>query len=539
MPPPDPPGPPPAAAREGAAEPAARLRGVLDAAVDAILTIDERGRIESINPAGERLFGYTAGELLGRNVAVLMPSPYRAEHDGYVARYLRTGTPHIIGIGRQVEGLRSDGSTFPMHLAVSEVTLDDRRLFTGIIRDLTDQKRIEAELDRRELQIRFMIENLPAGAVYADRAGGTLLCNPTVQRITGYPRDRLSTLDGWFGALYPDDPAGARAAYETDRDDQFELTRTTTYRHADGTDRVMETTGYRYHDHEVWLIRDVTASREAEKRAVQAERLAAIGQMVAGLAHESRNALQRARAGLDVLALDAGPGGERALDRVGRALSDLTTLYEEVRQYAAPIALRREPMSLRTVWRRAWASLADRRAADGAAAVELIEVGAKQDPAAAEVDPFRMEQVFRNLFENALDAVAEARRAAAGDAGDAGDADVEPAAGATDDDAAPGAVTVEVVSGPGRGDEFDVCVRDDGRGLDEAAAARVFEPFFTTKQKGTGLGMAIVGRIVDLHDARIRAERAESGGACFRLTFARTDRPPHDGTPSESRESRS
>ncbi|MEM9701665.1 MAG: PAS domain S-box protein, partial [Planctomycetota bacterium] len=321
---------------------------MLNAAVDAILTIDDRGIIESINPAGELLFGYSSGELKGRNVSVLMPSPYRSEHDGYISRYLRTGTPHIIGIGRQVEGLRRDGTTFPMHLAVSEVRVGDRRLFTGIVRDLTDLKRVEAELDRRERQIRFMIENLPAGAVYADRGSETLLCNPTVERITGYPRDRLSTLDGWFATLYPGDADGARAAYERDRDDRFELTRTTNYRHADGTERILETTGYRYNNHEVWLIRDVTASREAERRAVRAERLAAIGQMVAGLAHESRNALQRARAGLDVLTLDVGPGGQRSVEQVGRALSDLTKLYEEVRQYAAPMTLRREPTSLRS-----------------------------------------------------------------------------------------------------------------------------------------------------------------------------------------------
>ena len=105
---------------------AAKLRGILETAVTAIITIDQHGSIESINPATERLFGYSASELIGQNVKVLMPEPYRGEHDGYIASYLATGTKKIIGIGREASGRRKDGTTFPLHLSVSEFSADGR-----------------------------------------------------------------------------------------------------------------------------------------------------------------------------------------------------------------------------------------------------------------------------------------------------------------------------------------------------------------------------------------------------------------------------
>ena len=124
----------------------ARLRGILETAVDGIITINERGLVESFNPAAERLFGYARHEMLGQNIKLLMPPPYREAHDSYLANYLETGEKKIIGIGREVVGLRKDGSTFPMHLSVSEVRLGPRRLFTGIVRDLTEQKRLEKQV---------------------------------------------------------------------------------------------------------------------------------------------------------------------------------------------------------------------------------------------------------------------------------------------------------------------------------------------------------------------------------------------------------
>jgi two-component system sensor kinase FixL len=127
----------------------ARLRSIIDSAVDAIIVIDARGTIQAFNPAAERLFGYTEGEVLGRNVNILMPSPYHEEHDGYVSRYLATGRAKIIGLGREVTGLRRDGTTIPLHLSVGELAVGGERWFTGILHDLTARVRIEQQLRER------------------------------------------------------------------------------------------------------------------------------------------------------------------------------------------------------------------------------------------------------------------------------------------------------------------------------------------------------------------------------------------------------
>ena len=126
----------------------AQARTILRTTVDAIITIDERGLIRSFNRAAEILFQYETSEVIGKNVHILMPQPYKKEHDGYIQNYHDTGAKKIIGIGREVTGRRKDGTTFPMYLAVSEVQTNDQKLFTGIVRDITEQRRLEQEVLR-------------------------------------------------------------------------------------------------------------------------------------------------------------------------------------------------------------------------------------------------------------------------------------------------------------------------------------------------------------------------------------------------------
>jgi two-component system sensor kinase FixL len=131
------------------------LRSIVDSAVDGIIVIDARGRIERFNRAAERLFGHSSADVIGKNVSLLMPEPYASEHDGYLARYLKTGEQRIIGLGREVIGRRKDGTVFPVHLSVGEMTIGGERKFTGIVHDLSARVRMEAQLREQAALVRL------------------------------------------------------------------------------------------------------------------------------------------------------------------------------------------------------------------------------------------------------------------------------------------------------------------------------------------------------------------------------------------------
>jgi len=352
---------------------AALLAAILNTAVDAIVTIDDRGTVLHVNRSFQRLFGYTPEEVIGGNISMLMPEPDRSAHAGYIDRYQRTGKAAIIGTGRQVLGQKKDGSLMPIDLAVSEVNIGDRRLYAGIMRDMTERKQSEAEL----------------------------------------------------------------------------------------------------------LV--------TQQQLIQSERLAAIGQMMTGLAHESRNALQRSRACLDMLNLDleSVPEQQDLVRRSRSAIVELQTLYEEVRSYAAPIQLERSRESIYRLCNETWGNLADQWRS---LRVQLI---LSNDPC-PEVycDKHRIGQVIRNIFENALS--------------------VSPSGG-----------QISVCCSPLQrelGPAVQICFSDQGPGLNREQRERVFEPFFTTKTKGTGLGMAISQRIMEAHGGYISvAEEALGTGATFVL----------------------
>jgi two-component system sensor kinase FixL len=138
----------------------ARANAVLNSVIDAIINIDARGAIQMFNPAATRMFGYREDEVLGKNVSLLMGAPHRAKHDGYILNYLETGDAKIIGIGRELTALKKDGSEFPIHLTVTEVTGTGQRSFTGIIRDLTERSETERRLRQRDEEIRDTRERL-------------------------------------------------------------------------------------------------------------------------------------------------------------------------------------------------------------------------------------------------------------------------------------------------------------------------------------------------------------------------------------------
>ncbi|MGE5504076.1 MAG: PAS domain S-box protein, partial [Actinomycetota bacterium] len=179
-----------------------RNRAILEAAVDGIITIDETGIIHSANAAAERIFGYRTAELIGRNVSMLMPEPDRSGHDGYLRNYLDTGRPRIIGIGREVVGLRKDGTTFPMDLAVGEGVVDGRRIFAGMVRDITDRRAVEESLRASEERFRALVEGVPDYSItMVDPAGEVVSWNLGAQRIYGWTAEEA--IGGSVALFYP------------------------------------------------------------------------------------------------------------------------------------------------------------------------------------------------------------------------------------------------------------------------------------------------------------------------------------------------
>jgi two-component system sensor kinase FixL len=232
-------------------------------------------------------------------------------------------------------------------------------------------------------------------------------------------------------------------------------------------------------------IRDITDRKRSELRAMQAERLAAIGETMTALAHESRNALQRSFACLEMLALEVEdrPAALDLLARAQKAQDQLRQLYEEVRQWAAPINLQTEPADLAEIWREAWHNVSQ---VHGAKQVKLQETVTCE--LNCRIDPSKIGQVFRNIFENAVEV-------------------------------SPDQSTVELHCTPAGENSLSISILDSGPGLSAEQLARAFEPFFTTKTKGTGLGLAIAKRIVQAHQGTICA--SSSSGACIQVTIPR------------------
>lgn len=449
------------------------FRTLIEASPAGVILVDVSGRIVLVNRTVESWFGYRRDELLGQAVELLVPEAVRPHHAQWREDYLREPRVRPMGTNRELFARRKDGSVFPCDISLHPVRLGGELQIMVHLVDTTERRRVEAEWRQQEShrRLRFIVEHLPAGAVYV--RDQTLLANRAVEELTGYPREELATLGAWFERLFGSKADELRQQYEADRARAFPQMRTWELIRRDGQPRWVDFAAYRDDEHEVWLLHDVTARMRAQEQLVQGERLAAIGQMMTALAHESRNALQRAQACLEMLALDleGQPDLLGLARRAQSAVDELQRLYEEVRGYAAPLALDLQPTDLQALWRQVWHDLATLR---GDRPIGFCEHGPTAPQAL--VDRHRFAQVFRNIFENALAVLPEQ------------DARID----------------IEVCETTFQGaPAWQIAIRDNGPGLNAVQRARIFEPFFTTKARGTGLGMAIARRVMEAHGGDI------------------------------------
>lgn len=185
-------------------EAAQQLEAIIQSATDGIISIDARGRMVLVNQAAAHLFGYHKTEMLGENINMLMPTYHAQQHDGYIERYMRTGEARIIGLGREVMAQRKDGTQFPIRLSISEVELDDRRLFTGIVHDLTQQKTAEAALQKEKERAQRYLNIANTIIVILDQDGKVKLLNDKGRKILEVEANEAIGKD-WVDSFIPDE----------------------------------------------------------------------------------------------------------------------------------------------------------------------------------------------------------------------------------------------------------------------------------------------------------------------------------------------
>lgn len=343
--------------------------------------------------------------------------------------------------------------------------------------------RRELEHQRSERQLRALFENALDGFIIFDQEETIVDANPAACSLLMLSRTELlgSNLRSVLGAKPAEITADERLFSPANSRGER------SFRCQNGQERQVEHQVTFHFSPGLHLIsvRDITERKRSEQRAMQTERLAAIGETMTALAHESRNALQRSFACLEMLALEVEdrPAALDLVSRAQKAQNQLRQLYEEVRQWAAPVNLDLQPTELAEIWQEAWQHVAQVHRGKQVKLHQMIA-----GSTVCRVDQAKMGQVFRNIFENAVEVSPE-----------------------------PGTVDLECSSDPTG--EITIVIRDQGPGLSPEQLARAFEPFFTTKTKGTGLGLAITKRIVQAHQGRISA--SSPAGACFEMKIPR------------------
>jgi polar amino acid transport system substrate-binding protein len=493
-----------------------RLRTVFDNVIDAIITIDEHGTIESANRSTEAVFGYEPSELTGKNVAMLMPGPDSGAHDAYLSRYLQTGIRKIIGIGREVSGLRKDGTQFPLELAISEIVSDGRRTFVGILRDITARRKAEEALRTSQRQLMDVTANIP-GAVFQMRAAGDdrfLFISKGIETLIGRtPAEIIANPALMTADVHEEDLPGVLHELRSSlgRGDPFKFTYRVVGR---GNDRWLSASAAPQENDAgelVWngVIIDTTAAKESERKLqAYAEQLSAAvaraeaatiakSQFLATMSHEIRTPLNGV-IGMSNLLLETPLSAEQSdyaetIRSSGEALlAIINDILEFSKIEAGKLDLEYRAFDPRSVVEESLeivAPMAHRKN------LELCAPFGDRVPGGLIGDPTRLRQVLLNLLSNAVKFT------------EAGEV----------------VLCVSCLGEEKAGQEVRVRfeVRDTGIGISAEGQAKLFQSFSqadsstTRRFGGTGLGLAICKRLVELMGGEIGMMSQPGAGAQF------------------------
>lgn len=487
------------------------LQAIYDSAVDAILTIDQTGIIQSTNPATKTLFGYSADELNGQNVNVLMPSPFQEEHNRYMKNYLETGIKKIIGIGREVIGLRKDGTTFPIHLAVSEIRVGDQRLFVGVIRDLTELKNLEAE----ETTLgRIIEESLNEVYIFEVDSLKFIQVNRGGRENLGYSLEELRKLT-------PPDlkPKISREEFMdlikpllSDETSTVEFV--TQHQRKNGTQydvhvNVQKTT-YKNQPAFVASILDITKRREAERalqaqqesmrnqleelvakrteqlheaqaELVRAEKFSTLGKVSGGIAHEIRNPLNAVKTSAYFLLNAKQPTEEKVrehLERIDRQVTMIDSVVTALSDVAKLPAAKLQPIKLKPLVQSAVNSI------NIPSSIEVLYDWPNDLPAVL-VDENQIMIAIKNLVRNARDAMPDGGQLT---------------------------IRAQVVD-----QRLIVDFEDTGIGISADNLGKILEPLFTTKARGMGLGLSITRAIAEKNNCELTITSELGKGSKFAI----------------------
>lgn len=462
------------------------LKAILETAAGAIISINHNGIIQTVNPATEKLFGYSESELIGKNVSILMPDPDHTRHDAYIRHHLETGERRIIGIGRETNARRRDGTIFPIHLSVSGFDVDGERYFAGIIHDITARTRLEAEIDRQALLFQTVFDHVPEALLILDPTCHILLVNPAAERLLGETGAALAGT--YIAELFVQ-----RSDFDHIAKEIAEMSEA----HAPSTEpihvrlkgkrseafpgelvaaHISSSTGIRTGI--VVLMRDLTNEIRREEALLKSQRLEAIGQLTGGIAHDFNNLLTIVTGNIelmeDLLTTDAARDHARRARQAAEAGARLTN---RLLTFARRRRLEPQVVNLNDQVR-VMTELLQRTLGE---AVQLSTILAP-DLWATRVDPSEVENAIVNLAINARDALSSS-----------GKLIIETSNAAFDDDA--NSVETAAMQGDiAPGDYVRLSVSDNGTGMSKEVLARAFEPFFTTKPpgRGTGLGLSTI-----------------------------------------------